>query len=80
MGYSLWGHKGVRHDLEKVKESEHSVMSDSLSPHGLKSLWNSPGQNSGVGIFFPSPGDLPNPGIEPRFPTLQVDSLLASHK
>ena len=21
------------------------------------------------------PGDLPNPGIEPRFPTLQVDSL-----
>ena len=24
---------------------------------------------------FPSPGDLPNPGIEPRFPSLQVDSL-----
>ena len=23
----------------------------------------------------PSPGDLPNPGIEPRSPTLQVDSL-----
>ena len=26
---------------------------------------------------FPSPGDLPNPGIEPRSPTLQVDSLQA---
>ena len=26
---------------------------------------------------FPSPGDLPNPGIEPRSPALQVDSLLA---
>ena len=26
---------------------------------------------------FPSPGDLPNPGIEPRFPTLQADSLPA---
>ena len=26
---------------------------------------------------FPSPGDLPNPGIEPRSPTLQVDSLLS---
>ena len=26
---------------------------------------------------FPSPGDLPNPGIEPRSPTLQADSLLA---
>ena len=26
---------------------------------------------------FPSPGHLPNPGIEPRSPTLQEDSLLA---
>ena len=26
---------------------------------------------------FLSPGDLPNPGIEPRSPTLQVDSLQA---
>ena len=24
---------------------------------------------------FPSPGDLPNPGIEPSSPTLQADSL-----
>ena len=24
--------------------------------------------------YFPSPGDLPNPGIEPRSPTLQADS------
>ena len=27
------------------------------------------------GQLFPSPGDLPNPGTEPRSPTLQVDSL-----
>ena len=26
---------------------------------------------------FPSPGDLPNPGIEPRFPALQTDALLS---
>ena len=26
---------------------------------------------------FPSPGDLPNPGIEPRSPALQMDSLPA---
>ena len=26
---------------------------------------------------FPSPGDLPNPRIEPRSPTLQADSLLS---
>ena len=28
------------------------------------------------GLPLPSPGDLPDPGIEPRSPTLQVDSLL----
>ena len=28
-------------------------------------------------VAFPSPGDLPNPGIEPRSPALQVDSLPA---
>ena len=27
------------------------------------------------GLPFPSPGDLPNPGIEPRSPVLQADSL-----
>ena len=29
------------------------------------------------GLLFPSPGDLPNPGIKPRSPALQVDSLPA---
>ena len=28
-------------------------------------------------VAFPCPGDLPNPGIEPRSPALQVDSLPA---
>ena len=27
------------------------------------------------GLPFPSPGDLPNPGIEPRSPALLVDSF-----
>ena len=27
------------------------------------------------GLPFPSPGDLPNPGIEPRSPALQSDAL-----
>ena len=27
------------------------------------------------GLPFPSPGDLPNPGIEPGSPSLQVDTL-----
>ena len=29
-----------------------------------------------IGLPFPSPGDLPNPGIEPGSPALQADSLL----
>ena len=28
-------------------------------------------------VAIPSPGDLPNPGIEPKFPQLQVDCLLS---
>ena len=32
------------------------------------------------GLLFPSPGDLPNPGIEPGSPALQVDSLPLSHQ
>ena len=27
------------------------------------------------GLLFPSPGDLSNPGIKPRSPALQADSL-----
>ena len=50
---------------EKVKkgyyiESEsHSVLSDSLRPHGLHSPWNSPGQNTGVGSHSLLQGILP---------------------
>ena len=29
------------------------------------------------GQQFPSPGDLPNPGIEPKYPTFRSDSLPA---
>ena len=29
------------------------------------------------GLPFPSPGDLPDPGIEPGSPTLQADALLS---
>ena len=29
------------------------------------------------GQLFPSPGDLPNPGIKPRSPALNADSLPA---
>ena len=32
-------------------------------------------QEYGSVLPFPSPGDLPAPGIEPRSPTLQADAL-----
>ena len=52
-------------------------MPDALRPHGLYSPWNSPGQNTGVGSLSLLQGNLPNPGIEPKSPTLQADSLPA---
>ena len=36
-----------------------------------------PRQEYCSGLSFPSPGDLPDPGIEPLSPALQVDSLPA---
>ena len=38
-----------------------------LSIESRQKFWN--------GLPFPSPGDLPDLGIEPRLPTLQADSL-----
>ena len=32
--------------------------------------WDFPGKNIGVGLSFPSPGDLPNPEIKPTSPVL----------
>ena len=32
------------------------------------------------GLLFPSPGDLPHPGIKPGSPALQADSFLLSHQ
>ena len=51
-----------------------------LRPHGLHRPWNSSGQNTESGKLFSSPGDLPNPGIEPRSPTFQAFSLPAELK
>ena len=39
-----------------------------------------PGQEYWSGLPFPSPRDLPDPGIEAASPALQVDSLPLSHQ
>ena len=59
-----------------------SVMSDSFQPQGLYPArllcpWGFSRQEYWSGLLYSSPGDLPNPGIKPRSPTLQVDSLLS---
>ena len=45
------------------------------SPPGSFVHGDSPGKNTGVGCHAFPPGDLPHPGIVPRSPTLQADSL-----
>ena len=49
-----------------LKESEScSVVSDSLEPHRLYSLWDSPGQNTGVGSLSLLQGNFPTQGSNP---------------
>ena len=59
-----------------------SVVSSPLQPHGLQPArllcpWGFSRQEYWSGLPCPPPGDLSNPGTEPRSPTLQVDSLLS---
>ena len=55
-----------------------SVLSDSLQPLGLRPTrllypWDSPDKNTGARLPFPTPGNLPNPGIKPE--TLESPAL-----
>ena len=54
-----------------------SVVSDSLLPHGLYSLWNSPGWNTGVGSHSLLWGIFPTQESNPRLLHWQADSLLS---
>ena len=52
-----------------VNESESClVMSNSLQHHGLYSLWNSPGQDTGVGSLSLLQGIFPTQGLNPGLP------------
>ena len=68
------------HDLD-FESVSHSVMSDSLQPQARTVALQVPlsmgflRQEYWSGLPFPPPGDLPNPGIKPSSPTLQVDYL-----
>ena len=64
-----------------ISSVHHSVMSDSLWPHGLYIPLQAPlsmgmsRQDYWSGLPFPSPGDLPNPGIKSGSSALQADFL-----
>ena len=57
----------------------HSVVSDSVTPwtvaHRLLCLWGFSRQEYWSGLPCPPPVDPSNPGIKPRSPALQADSL-----
>ena len=70
--------------VNDVCELSCSVVSHSLRPHGLYLArflcsWGFSRQGYWSGLPCPPPGDLPNPGIEPRSPTLQVDLYCLNH-
>ena len=73
-----WQHRLNGHECEQESEAaqscltlcypvEYSPLSSSV--HGIfrQAYWS--------GLLFPSPGDLPNPGIEPSSPALRADAL-----
>ena len=47
------------------------------SPPGSSVHWGVSRQEYWSGLPGPSPGDLPHPGMEPRLPALQADSLMS---
>ena len=62
-------------DLDIDKILQWGKKNSSLQPHGLSMEFSRLEYWSGQ--LLPFPGDLPNPGIKPRSPTLQVDFLPA---
>ena len=50
---------------------------DCVWPTTLLCPWNFPGKDTGVwsGLPFPTLGNLPDPGMKPRSPAWQTDSL-----
>ena len=69
----------------KESESESEVAQSCLTlcdpwtvAHQAPLSMGFPRQEYWSGLPFPSPGDLPDLGMEPRFPTLQTDTLTSA--
>ena len=72
-GFSPWGRKELDMTAAAAAKSLQSCPTLCNPMAYTVQEFSRPGYWSGQP--FPSPGDLPNPGITPRSPTLWVDSL-----
>ena len=69
----------------KVKKWSHSVMSNSLRPHGLYPArlpcpWDFPGKNTGMGYHFFLQGTFPTPGSNLGLPNCRKALYCLSHQ
>ena len=82
VGYSPKGHQdsdAIEHAHTQESESR-SVLSDSLQAHRLYSLWNSPGQDTGVGSLSLLQGIFPTQKSNPCLPHCRQILYQQSHK
>ena len=67
--------------LVPLSQSEgRSVASHSLRPHGLRSPWNAPGQNTGMGSLSLLQGIFPTQGRSPGLPQCRWILYQLSHR
>ena len=58
-----------------VTQSRSTLMTPWIVPHPAPLSVEFSKQECWSGLLFPSPGELPHPGIEPGSPALQADAL-----
>ena len=68
----------VDQKVEKVKVKSHSCVQLFATPWTVAAppSMEFSRQENWSGLPFPSPGDLPDPGIEPVSPALQADAFI----
>ena len=64
----------------KVAQSRPTLQTYELLSARVLCPWNSPDQNTGIGSCSPSPGDLPNPGMNPGLPYYRRILYLLRHQ
>ena len=62
------GEEVEKREFSCIVGESHSVMPNSLQPHGLYSPWNSPNQNIGLGSLSLLWGIFPTQGSNPGLP------------